>query len=124
MHPSKFFNEVYFKTSDWDFGCISNDGIHEKLSKIHPMNFIKTSVELPVFEVDVSYDTNRNNRKTSTKIMVMNSCFGDDDDWEMCASIMAENEIAKRNLQYPKSELKNFKVEAVRYLAMAVLPIG
>lgn len=116
MHPSKFFKEVNLRTGIDVFEIFDED-LKQKLIQIHPMNFIKTKVTLPVYKVIMSYDTGKGNRKESEKYMVMDGPLGDD----MCESILS-NMLGQ---DYMKEHgLTNLNILEVSYVCDAVLPIG
>lgn len=123
MHPSRFFEEV--KLLDKDIRMISADeDIINKLKSIHPRNFISTDIVFGIIEFEVSYDSKNGNRKTSTKYVVQKYEPGDIDDPDYIAEIQVESDVDKYNMIYPRSELKNFKIENAKLLCLATLPIG
>lgn len=123
MHPSRFFEEV--KLLDKDIRMISADeDIINKLKSIHPRNFLSTDIVFGIIEFEVSYDSKNGNRKTSTKYVVQKYEPGDIDDPDYIAEIQVESDVDKYNMIYPRSELKNFKIENAKLLCLATLPIG
>ena len=123
MHPSRFFEEV--KLLDKDIRMISADeDIINKLKSIHPRNFLSTDIVFGIIEFEVSYDSKNGNRKTSTKYVVQKYEPGDIYDPEYIAEIQVESDVDKYNMIYPRSELKNFKIENAKLLCLATLPIG
>ena len=77
-----------------------------------------------IIEFEVSYDSKNGNRKTSTKYVVQKYEPGDIDDPDYIAEIQVESDVDKYNMIYPRSELKNFKIENAKLLCLATLPIG
>ena len=57
MHPSKFFKETSLRTGIDTFEIFDKD-LRQKLMQIHPLNFIKTKVTLPVYKVIVKVIVN------------------------------------------------------------------
>lgn len=116
MHPSKFFKEVSLRTGIDTFE-IFDDDLKQKLMQIHPMNFIKTRVTLPVYKVVMSYDTDRGNRKETEKYMVMDSSSSED----ICEDILAD----MFGRDYAKEHgLSNLNILEVSHICDAVIPIG
>lgn len=71
LHPSKFFEWCAIRTGI-DVFEIFDDGLKKKLMNIHPRNFIKSKLELPVYKVFVGYETEKGNYKESEKYMLLN----------------------------------------------------
>ena len=117
MHPSKFFKEVYVKTGLDVVEIFDNDLKHE-LTELHPMNFIKTKITLPVYKVTVGYYTVNGNYNKSNKYMVMDNPIDDneclDDVW---ADIYARDYADDHHL-------KNMQIIDITHICDAVLPIG
>lgn len=116
MHPSKFFKEVGLRTGVDTFEVFDDD-LKQKLMQIHPMNFIKTRVTLPVYKVVMSYDTDKGNRKETEKYMVMDSSSSEDIYEDMWADMFGHD--------YAKEHgLNNLQILDVSHICDAVLPIG
>lgn len=116
MHPSKFFKEVGLRAGIDTFE-IFDDGLKQKLMQIHPMNFIKTRVTLPVYKVVMSYDTDKGNRKKAEKYMVMDSSSAEDVSEDMWADMFGRD--------YAKEHgLTDLNILEVSHICDAVLPIG
>ena len=116
MHPSKFFKETSLRTGIDTFETF-DDNLKQKLMQIHPMNFIKTRVTLPVYKVVMSYDTDRGNRKETEKYMVMDSSSSEDICEDMWADMFGRD--------YAKEHgLINLNILEVSHICDAVLPIG
>lgn len=116
MHPSKFFKETSLRTGIDTFEIFDED-LRQKLMQIHPMNFIKTRVTLPVYKVVMSYDTDRGNRKETEKYMVMDSSSAEDICEDMWADMFGRD-YAKEH------RLTNLNILEVSHICDAVLPIG
>lgn len=116
MHSSKFFKETSLRTGIDTFETF-DDNLKQKLMQIHPMNFIKTRVTLPVYKVVMSYDTDRGNRKETEKYMVMDSSSSEDICEDMWADMFGRD--------YAKEHgLINLNILEVSHICDAVLPIG
>lgn len=123
MHPSQFFENV--KLLDKDIRIVSADNdIVSMLKSIHPRNFLSTDISFGIIEFDVSYDSKKGNRKTSTKYVIQKYEPYECDDPDYIAEIQVESDVHKYNMLHPDSELNNFIIEKARLLCMAVLPIG
>ena len=60
MHPSEFFENCSLRTGIDVFEIYDTD-LKEKLKKVHPKNFLKTKITLPVYKVNLSYLTEKGN---------------------------------------------------------------
>lgn len=115
MHPSNFFNEVNIRVGIDTFEVFDNE-LKYKLVNAHPLNFIKSKITMPVYEISMSYFTNNWNYKTATKYMVLDNIIENEhsDSWvDMFARDYAE-----------KYKLHNMKVLDMKYICDAVLQIG
>lgn len=72
MHPNRFFDECSIRTGI-DTVEIFDEELRSKLRNTHPKNFIKTKVELPVYEIKLAYFTAKGNYKVSHRYAVFNS---------------------------------------------------
>ena len=66
MHPNKFFNEVNLRTGIDTFEIFDGD-LKQKLSELHPLNFIKTKITLPIYQIKICYFTDSGNYKKANK---------------------------------------------------------
>ena len=119
MHPSKFFKETNLRTGIDTFEIFDED-LKQKLMQIHPLNFIKTKVTLPVYKVLVSYETHKGNLKEIEKYMVMDSPV-DEQEGEYYNEVWAEMLTQDYGQEH---SMKNIKVLNVEHICDAVLPIG
>lgn len=53
MHPSKFFEECSIRTGI-DVVEVYDENLKEKLKNVHPKNFLKTQIALPVYKITIS----------------------------------------------------------------------
>ena len=70
MHPSEFFKNCSLRTGIDVFEIYDSD-LKEKLRNIHPKNFLKTKITLPVYKVNLSYLTEKGNYKTVDRYAVI-----------------------------------------------------
>lgn len=117
MHPNKFFKEVSLRTGVDTFEVFDGN-LKEKLSELHPLNFIKTNVTLPVYQVTMSYINDNGNYKKSNKYMVMDNPIKDEDNFDDMLADMFSRDYAE------KYHLKNLQILDMKYICDAVLPIG
>lgn len=117
MHPSEFFKHCAIRTGIDVFEIFDNK-LQEKLMNIHPRNFIKSRIVHPVYEVSVSYETDRGNYKEATKYMILDSEPEEeyDDFW---ADMFARD----YGTEYKKS-IRNIQVIKAKHICDAVLQIG
>ena len=117
LHPSKFFEWCAIRTGIDIFEIFDND-LKKKLMNIHPKNFIKSKLELPVYKVCVSYETEKGNYKKSEKYMILNNC--DEKEYDDIWADMFSKDYEQK---YEKA-IKNIEVLSVNFVGDAVLQIG
>ncbi|MFG6378347.1 MAG: hypothetical protein K1W19_08545 [Lachnospiraceae bacterium] len=117
LHPSKFFEWCAIRIGFDTLEIFDND-LKKKLMNIHPKNFIKSKLELPVYKVCVSYETERGNYKESEKYMILNNS-GEKEYDDMWADMFARDYETEH-----EESIKNIKVLYVDFIGDAVLPIG
>ena len=72
MHPSEFFENCSLRIGIDTFEIFDED-LKKKLKSIHPKNFLKTEITLPVYKINLSYFTEKGNHKTVDRYAVMDS---------------------------------------------------
>ena len=117
LHPSKFFERCAIRTGIDTFEIFDND-LKKKLMNIHPKNFIKSKLELPVYKICVGYETERSNYKESEKYMILNN-RGEKDYDDMWADMFARDYEINH-----KESIKSIEVLSVDFVGDAVLQIG
>lgn len=117
LHPSKFFEWCAIRIGI-DVFEIFDDGLKKKLMNIHPRNFIKSKLELPVYKVSVGYWTKNGNYKESEKYMILNNVSEQEYD-DMWVDMFARD----CELEH-KEAIQNIKVLNVEFVGDAVLQIG
>lgn len=117
MHPSKFFEEVHLRTGIDTFEIYDAE-LKEKLSQVHPLNFIKTKIVLPVYKVTIQYMTSNEKLKQAEKYMILDGAQTSQDDDEDFWADMYIRDYAKEH------ELNQAEVISVEKICDAVLPIG
>lgn len=60
LHPSKFFEWCAIRIGIDVFELFNND-LKYKLMNIHPRNFIKSKLDIPIYKVSVGYETEKGN---------------------------------------------------------------
>lgn len=117
LHPSRFFEWCAIRT-EIDVFEIFDDNLKKRLMNIHPKNFIKSKLELPVYKVSVGYETDKGNYKESEKYMIMNNSEEQEYD-DMWADMFTRDYESEH-----KESIKNIKVLDVNFVGDAVLQIG
>lgn len=117
LHPSRFFEWCAIRTGI-DVFEIFDDSLKKKLMNIHPRNFIKSKLELPVYKISVVYETDKGNYKESEKYMILNNSNEQEYD-DMLANMFAKDYESEH-----KSAIKNIEVLNVEFVGDAVLQIG
>lgn len=118
VHPNSFFKEAFCKTG-LDVFEIFDEDLRSKLQSIHPLNFLKSKITLPVYKVILDYDTENDNHKTVERYMVMDSKLE-----EEFADMWADIYCRDYNDNHPNKQMKNLSIMNVEYICDAVLPIG
>lgn len=118
MHPSDFFNNCSIRTGI-DTVEIYDRDLKDKLKSIHPKNFLKTKITLPVYKINLSYRTEKNNYKTVDRYAVMNS--KDEDEY---VDFWIDMFIQDYNRDNPNHKMVECEVNSIDLLGEAVLPIG
>lgn len=117
LHPSKFFEWCAIRTGIDIFEIFDND-LKNKLMNIHPRNFIKSKLELPIYKISVEYETEKGNYKESEKYMILNNANEQEYD-----DLWADMFVRDYESKY-KESIKNIKVLNVEFVGDAVLQIG
>lgn len=117
LHPSKFFEWCAIRTGI-DVFEIFDDDLKKKMMNIHPRNFIKSKLELPVYKVSVGYETEKGNHKESEKYMILNNT-GEQEYDDMWADMFARDYESEY-----KESIRNIQVLNVEFVGDAVLQVG
>lgn len=118
MHPSEFFKNCSLRTGIDVFEIYDTD-LKEKLKNVHPKNFLKTKITLPVYKVNLSYLTEKGNYKTVDRYAVMDSSV-DDEYFDFWLDIFMRD----YNNDNPNHKMINCEINNIERLCEAVLPIG
>lgn len=118
MHPSKFFEECSIRTGI-DVVEVYDENLKEKLKNVHPKNFLKTQIALPVYKITISFQTESGNFRKTEKYTVMES--GDDDEY---IDFWVEMFIRDYNAENPHHKMINPHVDSIIRLGDAVLRLG
>lgn len=118
MHPSKFFENCGIRTGIDTFEIFDND-LKEELKNIHPKNFLKTKITLPVYKINLSYITEKGNYKIVDRYAVMDS--EDDDEY---FDFWIDMFLRDYNNMNPKHKMTECRINSIERICEAVLPIG
>lgn len=118
MHPNKFFSEVNCRTGIDVFEIFDGE-LKEQLKNIHPLNFIKTKVTLPVYKVFIEYDTVKGNHKSVERYMVMDNPV----DSETYEDFEADMLVRDYNDAHPDNPMVNPNIMNILHICDTVLPI-
>lgn len=118
MHPSKFFENCGLRTGIDTFE-IYDEELKQKLKNVHPKNFLKTRITLPVYKVNLSYVTEKGNWKTAIRYAVMDSKADDEytDFW-------VDMFIRDYNNSNPNHKMIKCRINGIERICEAVLPLG
>ncbi len=124
MHPSKFFEEVGCRTH-MDVFEQYDPYVKEQLKNVHPLNFIKTRVTLPVFKITISYRTIKGNLRHTEKYIVLdNSHLESSDSFNFYVESNVQMECDSYNSAHPKNPMLDYMIKNIEFVCDAVLPIG
>lgn len=118
MHPSKFFEECSIRT-DIDVVEVFDPDLKEKLKTVHPQNFLKTRLALPVYKITINYRTESGNFRTTERYTVMES--GADDEY---IDFWVDMFVQDYNASHPHHKMLEPDVKKIERLGDAVLQIG
>lgn len=118
VHPSDFFNNCSIRTGI-DTVEIYDRELKDKLKSIHPKNFLKTKITLPVYKINLSYRTGNGNYKTVDRYAVMDS--KDEDEY---VDFWIDMFVQDYNRDNPKHKMVECSINSIDLLGEAVLPIG
>lgn len=118
MHPSEFFENCGLRTGIDTFE-IYDEELKQKLKNVHPKNFLKTRITLPVYKVNLSYVTEKGNWKTAIRYAVMDSKADDEytDFW-------VDMFIRDYNNSNPNHKMIKCRINGIERICEAVLPLG
>lgn len=118
MHPSEFFENCSLRTGIDTFE-IYDQSLKDKLKNIHPKNFLKTKITLPVYKINLSYMTEKGNYKTVDRYAVMDSQSDDEytDFW-------VDMFIQDYNSLNPNHKMVECEINSIERICEAVLPLG
>lgn len=118
MHPSEFFDNCSIRTGI-DTVEIYDRDLKDKLKSIHPKNFLKTKITLPVYKINLSYRTGNGNYKTVDRYAIMDSKNEDEyvDFW-------IDMFVQDYNRDNPNHKMIECSINSIDLLGEVVLPIG
>ena len=93
--------------------------LKQKLKNIHPKNFLKTKITLPVYKINLSYVTEKGNYKTVDRYTVMDS--ESDDEY---VDFWIDMFIQDYNKDNPNHKMTKCEVNSIERICEAVLPLG
>ena len=111
MHPSEFFENCSLRTGIDTFEIFDEN--------IHPKNFLKTKITLPVYKINLSYVTEKGNYKTVDRYTVMDS--ESDDEY---VDFWIDMFIQDYNKDNPNHKMTKCEVNSIERICEAVLPLG
>lgn len=98
---------------------IYDDDLRKKLSSIHPLNFLKSNITLPVYKISLSYTTDKGNYKTVERYAIMDS-EADDEYIDFWADMFTRD----YNNNHPNHKMINCDINEIEKICEAVLSIG
>lgn len=123
MHPSKIIGESDCRVSI-EFGGIYDNRLKEKLIEIHPKNFIKSDIILPLYEIAIVYNTINNNHREGKRYMIANNPIDEEGDQICFMDFEAKHFLEKFNEDHSKNPMLDMKIEDVKCVCDLVLRIA
>jgi len=90
--------------------CKLQDSVLEDFLNCHPSQIIPDGIELPITEVEYSYQTKRGNYKTTKKYLFL--C---EQDWDL-AEMEFKEYIRRFNERHEDREISNVQILDIKYL--------
>jgi len=121
VHPNEFFGIVACKTG-FDVVEVFDQDLQEQLKNVHPMNFIKSNLEFPVYKIHVSYTTKNENYKETDRYMILGTEHIDSPD--EYSDYWAEMACEDYNRKHPNNPMKDVNILSIEHICNAVLSVG
>lgn len=123
MHPSKIIQESDCRIS-FELGGVCDNRLKEKLMGIHPKNFIKSDIVLPLYEVSIAYDTINDNHREGKRYIIANSPIDKDGDQICFMDFEARHMLESYNEDHPDKPMTSLEVMDVECICELVLRIA
>lgn len=123
MHPSKIICDADCRVSI-EIGDIFDNHLKDKLMNVHPKNFIKSNIVLPLYEISIAYDTVNNNRREGKRYMIVNTPIDEKGDQLGFIDFEAEHLLEQFNTCHPEKQMFNLEIESVECICELVLQIA
>ena len=94
-----------------------NDSVMCEFKEAHPKQIISTEIPVPIWKVDYTYKTSRNNLKTATKYIILK-----ENGWDLVDSIFKEH-IEEINRKHPERKLSNVAILDTEFLGEVFLQL-
>lgn len=103
--------------SELQKNCLMNDSVMCEFKEAHPKQIISTEIPVPIWKVDYTYKTSRNNLKTATKYIILK-----ENGWDLVDSIFKEH-IEEINRKHPERKLSNVAILDTEFLGEVFLQL-
>ena len=104
--------------SELQKNCLMNDpNIMCEFKEAHPKQIISTEIPVPIWKVEYTYKTSRNNLKSATKYIILN-----ENGWDLVDSIFKEH-IEEENRKHPERKISNVAILDTEFLGEVFLQL-
>lgn len=103
--------------SELQKNCFMNDSVMTEFKEAHPKQIISDLLPVPIWKVEYTYKTSRNNLKSATKYIILN-----ENGWDLVDSIFKEH-IEEINRKHPERKLSNVAILDTEFLGEVFLQL-
>lgn len=105
------------KISELQRNCLISDSNTNEFKNCHPKQIINKEIAVPIWKVNYSYKTIRNNQKNAIKYLILK-----EDSWDLIENEF-NNYIENQNEKYPERKLSNVEILDIKFLGYVYLPL-
>lgn len=105
------------KISELQRNCLISDSDINEFKNCHPKQIINKEIPIPIWKINYSYNTIRNNQKIAIKYLILK-----EDGWDLVENEF-NNYIEVQNEKYPERKLSNVEILDTKFLGYIYLPL-
>ena len=103
--------------SDLQKNCLMNNSVMAEFKEAHPKQIISDLLPVPIWKVEYTYKTSRNNLKSATKYIILN-----ENSWDLIDMEFMKH-IEKENRKHPERKLSNVAILDTEFLGEVFLQL-
>lgn len=103
--------------SELQKNCLMNDSVMTEFKEAHPKQIISDLIPVPIWKVEYTYKTSRNNLKSATKYVILK-----EDGWDLI-DVEFMKHIEKENRKHPERKLSNVAILDTEFLGEVFLQL-